>query len=134
MPAFKSPGFQERQEAAQRAKGEALTRYKARPKIDESVLAERMAKRLAREVVDAEKRAAILRAKEEAAESKREQERAAVAAAETAAIAEAEAEARARADATAQKAAERKLWTEDDRKAARDARYAARKMRKTRNR
>lgn len=132
MPAFKHPGFQERQEAAARARGAALTSYRSRPPVDEAMLAERTARRQAREAAEAEKRAAARRAREEAAEAKREQERQALAAAEAEAKAKADAAAQAKADATAQKRAERMLWTEEDRKAARDARYAARKMRQAR--
>ena len=95
-------------------------------------MAERAARRQAREVAAAQNRAAILRAKEEAVEAKREQERQAAAAAEAEAKAKAEAAAQAKADATARRAEERKLWTEADRKAARDARYAARKSRQGR--
>ena len=131
MPAFKDPGLEERQKAAARAKSAALAQYRAKPPVDEAVMAERTARRLAREAAEAEKRAAARRAKEEAAEAKREQERQAAAAAEAAAQAQIDAAAQARADAAAKKAAQKKLWTEEDRKAARDARYAARKMRKS---
>jgi hypothetical protein len=132
MPAFKNPGFQERQEAAARAREAALARYQARPPVDTALMAERSARRKARADAEAEKRAAALKAKEDAAAAKREQERQAAEAAEAAAKAKAEAAAQAKADATARKVAERKLWTEDDRKAARDARYAARKLRQAR--
>ena len=129
MPAFKDPGFQQRREEAGRAKNAALAAYRAKPPVDEAVMAERTARRVAREAAEVQKRAEALRAKEEAADAKREQERQAVAAAEASARAQAEAAATARAEATAQKQGQRKAWTEADRKAARDARYAARKMR-----
>lgn len=129
MPPFKDPGFQQRQEAAARAKDAALAAYRAKPPVDEAVVAERIARRIARETAEAEKRAAALRAKEEAAEAKRVQELEAKAAAEAAALAEAEAAATAKAEAAAAKAAQKGLWTEEDRKAARDQRYAARKAR-----
>jgi hypothetical protein len=132
MPAYKNPGFQERQEAAARAKSAAIAKYRDRPPVDEAVMAERTARRQAREAAQAEKRASLKRAKEEAEQAKRELERQAAAVAEVAAKAKAEAAAQARAEATAQKVAQRKLWTEEDRKAARDARYAARKMRQAR--
>jgi hypothetical protein len=139
MPAFRNPGFQERQEAAARARDAALAKYRERPPVDEALMAERAARRQARLAAEAERRAAALRAREEAAEAKREQERravaeaeAAAAAAEAAAAAQAEADANAKASAKARKVEERKLWTEEDRKAARDARYAARKMRQGR--
>jgi hypothetical protein len=129
MPAYKNPGFQERQEAAARARSAALAKFRAKPPLDEAVIAERIARRQAREAVQAEKRAAVRRAKEEAEAAKREQEKQSAAAVDAAAKAKAEAADKARAEATAQKVAQRKLWTEEDRKAARDARYAARKMR-----
>lgn len=132
MPAFKDPGLKERQEAAARAKEAALARYRARPVVDEAVTADRIARREARERAEAEKRAAAQRARQAAAELKREQERQALAAAEAEAAARAEEAARAKAAATAQKREERMLWTEADRKAARDARYAARKTRQGR--
>ena len=139
MPAFQNPGFQERQRAAALARSAALAKYKARPPVDEAVIAERTARNAAREKVVMEKRAAAkrskeaaARAKEEVAAAKREQLRQAALAAETAAQAEREAEAQAKADAKARKREERLLWTEADRKAARDARYAARKTRQAR--
>jgi len=129
MPAFKSPGLQERQDAATRAKAAALAAYRSRPPIDESVVAERNARLQARQAAEAEKRAAAKRAKEEALAAKLERERLAADAAAAAAKAKIDAAAEARAAAAAEKATQRKLWTEEDRKAARDARYAARKAR-----
>jgi hypothetical protein len=139
MAAFINPGFQERQEAAARARNAALAKFLAKPPVDEAVIAERIARRQAREAAaaekraaEAEKRAAARRAREEAEEARREQERLAAAAAEAAIKAAAESAAQARADAAARKREERKNWTEEDRKAARDARYAARKARQGR--
>jgi hypothetical protein len=139
MPEFQNPGFQERQQAAARARSAALAKYKARPPVEASVLAERAARHAAREKAEVEKRAAAVRAKEaaarakeETAEAKREQARQAAAVAEAAVKAEREAEVQARVEAKAKKREERLLWTEDDRKAARDARYAARKASQTR--
>ena len=132
MPAFKTPGLQERQEAAARAKSAALAKYHVRAPVDEALISERSARRVAREAAEAEKRVAARRAKEEAAEAKRERELQAAAEAATSARAQAEAAAQAKADAAAQKAAQKKLWTEEDRKAARDARFAARKARQGR--
>lgn len=129
MPAYKVPSFQERQEAAGRARDAALAKYRAKPPVDEALMAERAARRRAKEAAEANKRAEALRAKQEAAEAKREAERQALAAEAAAARAQADAAAQERADAKARKAAERSLWTEADRKAARDARYAARKAR-----
>jgi hypothetical protein len=139
MAGFTNPGFQERQEAAARARSAALAKFLAKPPLDEAVIAERIARRQAREAAaaekraaEAEKRAAARRAREEAEEARREQERQAAAAAEAAIKAAAESAAQARADAAARKREERKNWTEEDRKAARDARYAARKARQGR--
>jgi hypothetical protein len=132
MAAFQNPGFQERQEAAARARMEALAKYRDRPVVDPAVMADRAKRRAAREAAAAEKRAAAIRAKKEAEEQKREQERQALAAEQAAAEAKIQMAAQAKADATARKVAERKSWTEEDRKAARDARYAARKMRQAR--
>ena len=132
MASYQTPGFQERQDAATQAKAKALFNYRARPVVDPAIMADRRARREARDAAVMEKREAIRRAKIEAEEQKREQERQALAAAADAARAAAEAAAQAKADAKVQSITERKLWTEEDRKAARDARYAARKMRQTR--
>jgi hypothetical protein len=102
---FNDP-FQERVARAAEAKQKALDRLKAKPPIDPAVAAERQQARLAKEAKQREQRAA----KEEA---KRQE------AADTAAAALAAAE---------KAAAERP--SEADLKAARDARYAARKNRK----
>ncbi|WP_454884378.1 DUF6481 family protein [Sphingomonas oryzagri] len=139
MHGYKSPNFQERQQLAAQARTAALKLYRNRPPVDEAAMAERAARRRAREAAEAEKRAAAVRAREAAAEAKREEERRAADAAEAAVKAEAEAAkaasqaaVQAKADAKALKVAERKNWTEEDRKAARDARYAARKARQQR--
>ena len=91
MPAFQNPGFQERQQAAALARSAALAKYKARPPVDEAVIAERAARHAARDKAAVEKRAAAIRAKEaaarakeEAAEAKREQARQAALATEAA--------------------------------------------------
>lgn len=131
MPAFTNPSFQERQEAAAQAKNAALVMYLSKPPADKALIEGRAARQAARLAIAVEKRAAGRRAKEEAAEAKREQERQAAAAAVEARTSELAAAAQARSEAAAKKASEKKLWTEDDRKAARDARYAARKMRKS---
>ncbi|MFZ5704841.1 MAG: DUF6481 family protein [Pseudomonadota bacterium] len=132
MTAFQNPTFQERQEAAARARMEALAKYRDRPVVDPAVMADRAKRRAEREAAAAEKRIAISRAKIEAEERKREQEREALAAEQAAAEAKVQMIAQAKAEATARNVAERKMWTEDDRKAARDARYAARKTRQGR--
>jgi hypothetical protein len=105
---FKDPSFQSRIGSAADAKQKALDNLRSRPPMDEKVAAERQAARLKREAADAERRSAK-KEKEQAAEQGRAAE--AAVAAETAATEAAPA-------------------TEAERKAARDARYAARKSRK----
>ena len=106
MKSYKDPSFQDRVGRAAEAKQKALERLKAKPPIDAAVLAERQAARLARDAAAAEKRAARKAAEQQARAAK-------------AAAAE-----QARAAALAE------VPSEADRKAARDARYAARKGRK----
>ena len=84
------------------ARQKALDKLKAKPPVDEAVLAERRAAREAKEAAEAEKRAAKKLAMEQA---------------------KAEKEAAKKAAAPVQKTAE-------ELKAARDARYAARKAKK----
>lgn len=109
MAAYREPGFEERVALAAKAKAAALERLKAKPPVDAAEQAARAARALARDAVAAEKRAAARLAKEEAAASKRAEAVAASAA----------------ADAQSEAAAP----TDEERKAARDARYAARKGR-----
>ncbi len=101
---FKEPSFQDRIGSAADAKKKALEQLRSRPPIDEKVLAERQARRLERETRDAEKAAAKQAARQAAIDSD--------------------------AAAAASKAAIPPPPTEAERKAARDARYAARKARK----
>lgn len=96
--------FQDRLDRAAEAKKKALDKLRAKPPVDEAILAERQAARLKREAADAEKRAAKKAAEQLVREAK------AAAAAEAAAVAAPP--------------------TEAELKAARDARYAARKKRK----
>ena len=110
MASFKEPGFQERVAAAARAREAALAKLKAKPPVDESVLAARAARNEAREAAAAEKRRAAQAAREAAEAAKR------------AAVAEAAEKAEA--------AARQAVLSEAEKKAARDARYAARKSRK----
>lgn len=114
MPSFKEPGFQERATAAAQAKSKALAQLRAKPPIDEATVAARAAAREAREAAQAEKREATRRAKEEAA------------AAKAAAL-----ESARQAEAAAQALLQQPKLTEAERKAARDARYADRKKRKS---
>lgn len=96
--------FQERIARAAEAKQKALDKLRAKPAVDPSVLAERQVARLKKEAAEAEKRAAKAAAMLEAKEAKA-----------------------AKAAAAATAAAPP---TEAELKAARDARYAARKKRK----
>jgi hypothetical protein len=97
--------FQERAARAAEAKQKALDRLKAKPQLSPEALAERQAASLARETKQAEQRAAKQAAREQAAADK------------------------AAAVAAAKAAAEVPVRSEADAKAARDARYAARKGR-----
>jgi len=110
---FKNPDFNDRASASAAAKQALLERHKAAPKPDPAELAALNARRLAR---DAE------------AKAKREQAKADKIAAAKAAEEAAAAQAQAAADA--KKAAQPKLPTQAELKAARDARYAARKARR----
>ena len=115
MPSFKNPSFQDRVAAAGKAKQKALDQLKAKPVVDEAVLAERRAAWEAEQQALASERAA----KKEAAD---------LAKAEKLALKAAEKEeARVAAEL---KAARLKPATAEEMKAARDARYAARKARK----
>ena len=105
MKPYKDPSFQDRAASAADAKRKALEQLKAKPPLDEAVVAERAAAQARRQAAAAEKSAA----RKSAAESAR-REKASAAADQAAAAASAP--------------------TDADRKAARDARYAARKARK----
>lgn len=96
--------FQERLARAAEAKQKALEKLRSKPPVDAAVLAERKASSLKREAAQAEKRAASAAARLEAKDAKSAK------AAETAAAPA--------------------VPTEAELKAARDARYAARKKRK----
>ena len=104
---FKDPSFQERAALAQQARQKALDKLKAKPPVDEAEMAERRA---------------AFAARQEAEVKAREEKRAAraqeIADKKAAALEEA---------ARQVKVAE---MTEAEKKAARDARYAARKNRK----
>jgi hypothetical protein len=106
---YQDPSFQNRMSSAADAKQKALDNLRSKAPVDEKVAAERQAARLKREAADAEKRSA-----------KKEKERATeeVRAAEAASAAE------------TVEAAAAAVPTEEERKAARDARYAARKGRR----
>ena len=119
MPSFKDPSFQDRTSQAAEAKQRALEKLRTKPPVDEAVLAERQAARARKEAAETEKR----NAKKAAEQAAKDAKAAEIAAAEEAKRAAAEA-------AEAERIKNRpKLQTEAERKAARDARYAARKAR-----
>ena len=110
MKGYQEPSYQDRMERAADAKQKALDKLKAKPAPDEAALAARREAALAREAAQAEKRAARKAAAEEDAAHKA-----------------------ARADEAAVRAEENeggRIPTDEERKAMRDARYAARKARK----
>jgi len=107
MSFFKDPTFQERTELAKQARLKALEKLKAKPPVDEAVLAERRAAFEAKQKAEAEAR--------EAKKAAREQE---IADKKAAALEE------------ASRKVEAVVLSEAEKKAARDARYAARKNRK----
>lgn len=111
--AFKIPDFKERTAMAKEARQKALEKMKDRPVPDAALMAERAAAQEAKAAAEAEKRAAKRAAEQEAKEAKR-------AAAEIARLADEEAKAKL----------VKTPRTEAELKAARDARYAARKKRK----
>jgi Family of unknown function (DUF6481) len=103
MKGYKEPGFQERVAAAQAAKDKALAKLRNRPVPDAAELAARAERQKAKEAEAAARQLAKLEAK------KAEQ---------------------AAAEAAALEAEKSKLLSEAESKAARDARYLARKNRK----
>jgi hypothetical protein len=104
VSSFKTPSFQDRISSAAQAKKKALEQLRSRPPIDEKIAAHRQARKLERETRDRE-RAAAKKAEQQALKEKKS------------------AQAAAKATAAAPR-------TEAELKAARDARYAARKARK----
>jgi len=104
MKRYKEPAFQDRINAAAQARTEALAKMRAKPPIDEAVLAERAATEAAKLAAAQEKRLAAKAAAEELKAAKHAQTQ----------------------EAAASKKPER---TEVERKAERDARYLARKNR-----
>ena len=66
MKSYKDPSFQDRVGRAAEAKQKALDALRAKPPVDEKVVAERRAARLKKEAAEAEKRAAKEAAKEAA--------------------------------------------------------------------
>jgi hypothetical protein len=109
MAAYRAPDFHERTALSRQTKQKALDKLRARPVANEAELAERKAIRLLHEQVETEKRAGRAADKRAASE----------------ALATA-----VEAGARAREAAIVPEKSEADRKADRDARYAARKSRK----
>jgi hypothetical protein len=110
MRGYKEPGFQDRVASANRAKEKALKKLREKPPIDEAELALRIARREAKEAAAAAKREAARKAREDAKAAKLE---------------------RAREAQKAAAAEKPRVKTEAELKAARDARYAARKKRRS---
>jgi hypothetical protein len=114
MSGFKEPSFADRQKAAQEARKSILEKFRAKPGPDDPAVLKRQAEREAQAIT----RAAAKQARDAAKAEK------AIRDAELAAQAIAEAE-RLKAEQAAQE-----LALQAEQKAARDARYAARKKRK----
>jgi len=114
MSGFKEPSFADRQKAAQQARQNILNKFRSQPGLDDPAVMQRQAEREAQAADRAKAKQA--REAEKAEKKLREAEAAAQAAA---------AIAREKEEAAAKEAA-----LEAERKAARDARYAARKKRK----
>ena len=140
MKGFKEPGFQDRAAASARAKQSALEKLKAAPKRDPAAIAARAARqRPPQRPLDRRQgstgRSELAagdhdrRAGRRWREEKEAARRAAARAAKEAAQAEKEAQAAREAEAAARAAPP--VRTEAELKAARDARYAARKKRKS---
>lgn len=108
MTSYQVPSFHDRAGQAATAKQQSLEKLRSKPPVDPAVLAERQATSLRRETAEREKHAARKAAEQVAKDVK------AAKAAEAAAV-------------LARVKPER---TEEERKLARDARYAARKNRK----
>jgi hypothetical protein len=104
MTSYKDPSFQDRTDQAAVQKEKALERLRGRPELDEVTVSLRKAAGARREAAQAEKVAAK----------------------------KATAEARAQSKAAAKAKAAAPIATDADRKAARDARYAARQARNKR--
>ena len=114
MRGYKEPSFQERTAAAARARTSALEKLQARPALSQDEIDRRVAVQAAKDTAAIAKRAAALLARQTDAEAKAERNRDA-----------------ARLIEQAAQAATDQVLTESELKAARDARYAARKSRKS---
>ncbi len=111
MKSNHNPTLQDRLAGAAKSKQAALDKLRAKPPVDEKIVAARQEAQRKREVAEAEKRAAKIAREAAAAQAK---------AAEAAKVAEAAAKAAAAA----------RPPTAAEMKAARDARFAARKARR----
>jgi len=111
MKSNHNPSLQDRLSGAAKSKQKALDALRSKPPVDEKIVAARVEAQRKREAADAEKRAAKLARETAAAEAK------------AAEIAAAEA-------AAAKNAAAARPPTAAEMKAARDARFAARKARR----
>ena len=125
MRGFKEKGFNDKLEAAAKAKQAQLERARAKSPLNDPEFAGRQAERK-RQAEEREARLA-LRAAEKAAEAKREAERRLVAEAERIEAERLTEEARLKAR---REEADRLVALAAEQKSARDARYAARKQRK----
>ena len=108
MAGYKDLDFNERRAVSQKAREQAVAKLKARPPVDEAEQARRRANRAAREAAAAETREAAKQARRAAAETAKAEQ------------------ARAYDEAASASSLTAEL-TEEERKSARDARYAARK-------
>jgi hypothetical protein len=115
LASFKDPSFQDRAASASRAKQKALDQLKAKPPVDGALMATLRQEHERREETLADERAVKAREKAAAKAEKASIKAAGLAAAEATA---------------ALKAARLKPASPEEMKAARDARYAARKARK----
>ncbi len=139
MPVFKGASFQDRQKSTAEAKKALLEKFKARPATDDPAVIEREAQRreiiAAREARAAERDARLRAEAEERARQQAEKHAALQArlkADEEARAAESIVEAE-RLQLEAAAAVEAKALLESEKRAERDARYAARKGRKADN-
>jgi hypothetical protein len=114
MSGFKEPSFADRQKAAQEARKNILNKFRSQPGPDDPAVKQRQAEREAKAAERAE--AKLAREAVKAEQKRREEEAAAEAAVQLAREKE--------------EAAAREVALEAERKAARDARYAARKKKR----
>jgi hypothetical protein len=114
MSGFKEPSFADRQKAAQEARKNILDKFRSQPGADDPTVVQRRAEREAQAAERAKSK--LTREAAKAEQKLRDAETAVQAAAQLA---------REKEEASAREAA-----LESERKAARDARYAARKRRK----